>query len=199
MKIFQPRIARIYTDKNRTVSCLYPCKSVQSVVICFLFLSAFIPHIAHADPLSPAEELKTLKTLPGFKVELVASEPDVIDPVAMAFDEKGRLFVCEMRGYPNGGVATGKENRGRIRCLTDENGDGLFEKSVIFAEGLRFPTGVLPWKGGVIVCNAPDLVYMPDDNGDNKADSVKVLYTGFGLSNIQQILNSPRWGIENWG
>jgi len=158
----------------------------------------FLIDTTHADPLSPAEELKTLKTLPGFKVELVASEPDVIDPVAMAFDEKGRLFVCEMRGYPNGGVATGKENRGRIRCLTDEDGDGVFEKSVIFADGLRFPTGVMPWKGGVIVCNAPDLIYLPDDNGDNKADSVKVLYTGFGLSNIQQILNSPRWGIDNW-
>ena len=151
-----------------------------------------------ADPLSPKDELATFKTLPGFKVELVASEPDVIDPVAMAFDEKGRMFVCEMRGYPNGGVATGKENRGRIRCLTDENGDGVFEKSLVYAEGLRFPTGVMPWKGGVIVCNAPDLIYLPDDNNDNKADKVRVLYTGFGLDNIQQILNSPRWGIDNW-
>jgi putative membrane-bound dehydrogenase-like protein len=151
-----------------------------------------------AEPLSPKDELATFKTLPGFKVELVASEPDVIDPVAMAFDEKGRLFVCEMRGYPNGGVATGEENRGRIRCLTDENGDGVYEKSVIFADKLRFPTGVLPWKGGVLVCNAPDLIYLPDDNNDNKADSVKILYSGFGLNNIQQILNSLRWGIDNW-
>jgi len=151
-----------------------------------------------AEPLSPKDELKTFKTLPGFKVELVACETDVIDPVAMAFDERGRLFVCEMRGYPNGGVATGKENRGRIRCLTDEDGDGFFEKSVVYADGLRFPTGVLPWKGGVIVCNAPDLIYLPDDDKDNKADKVRVLYTGFGLDNIQQIVNSPRWGIDNW-
>src|SRR5688500_14657424 len=86
-----------------------------------------------AEPLSPKDELTTFKTLPGFKVELVASEPDVIDPVAMAFDERGRLFVCEMRGYPNGGVATGQENRGRIRCLTDQDGDGRFETSTVFA------------------------------------------------------------------
>src|SRR5439155_12042466 len=149
-------------------------------------------------PLSPREEQATFKVLKGFKVELVASEPDVIDPVAMCFDERGRLFVCEMIGYPNGGVATGKENRGRIRCLTDEDGDGFYEKSVIFADGLRFPTGVLPWKGGVIVCNAPDIIYLPDDDKDNKADRVRVLYTGFGLDNIQQIVNSPRWGIDNW-
>ena len=198
MKTNRPRTTRICRDNTNASLCVYPCQSVKSVVKTLLVVFFLIPSVAVGDALSPAEELKTLKVLPGFKVELVASEPDVIDPVAMAFDEKGRLFVCEMRGYPNGGVATGKENRGRIRCLTDENGDGVFEKSVIFAEGLRFPTGVMPWKGGVIVCNPPDLVYMPDENGDNKADSVKVLYTGFGLSNIQQILNSPRWGIDNW-
>lgn len=163
--------------------------------VAFVF---FVVNPAFAEPLSPKEELATFKTLPGFKVELVACEPDVIDPVAMAFDERGRLFVCEMIGYPNGGVATGKENRGRIRCLTDPDGDGVFNKSVVYADGLRFPTGVLPWKGGVIVCNAPDLIYLPDANGDNKADAVKVLYTGFGLDNIQQIVNSQRWGIDNW-
>ena len=58
-------------------------------------------------------------------MELWAAEPDVVDPVAMCFDEKGRLFVCEMRGYPNGGVGTGKETRGRIKCLTDDDGDGV--------------------------------------------------------------------------
>jgi putative membrane-bound dehydrogenase-like protein len=164
----------------------------------FVLFVSFVVNPVFADPLSPKEELATFKTLPGFKVELVASEPDVIDPVAMAFDERGRLFVCEMIGYPNGGVATGKENRGRIRCLTDERGDGTFSKSTIFSDGLRFPTGVLPFKGGLIVCNAPDLIYLEDTDGDGKADKTTVLYTGFGLDNIQQILNSPRWGIDNW-
>ncbi|HVK07190.1 MAG TPA: PVC-type heme-binding CxxCH protein [Gemmataceae bacterium] len=151
-----------------------------------------------ADPLTPQQELASFKTLPGFKVELVASEPDVVDPVAMAFDERGRLFVCEMRGYPNGGVATGAENRGRVRCLTDKDGDGVFETSTVFADGLRFPTGVLPWKGGVIVANAPDIVLLEDADGDNKSEKSRVLYTGFGLDNIQQIVNSFRWGIDDW-
>src|SRR6476659_2161295 len=93
---------------------------VPSVTLILSLLGA--PRLL-ADPLSPKDELATFKTLRGFKVELVAAEPDVIDPVAMCFDERGRLFVCEMIGYPHGGVATGQENRGRIRCLTDEKGD----------------------------------------------------------------------------
>jgi putative membrane-bound dehydrogenase-like protein len=171
-------------------------KRMRQIIAVILVLLVVSPAVA--DPLSPKDELATFKTLPGFKVELVASEPDVIDPVAMCFDERGRLFVCEMIGYPNGGVATGQEKRGRIRCLTDEKGGGNFSKSVVYADGLRFPTGVMPWKGGIIVCNAPDLIYLEDTDGDGKADKTTVLYTGFGLDNIQQILNSPRWAIDNW-
>jgi putative membrane-bound dehydrogenase-like protein len=172
-------------------------KFISNCLLC-ASVSLWLNSSVFADPLSPKDELATFKTLPGFKVELVAAEPDVIDPVAMCFDERGRLFVCEMIGYPNGGVATGKENRGRIRCLTDEKGNGTFSKSTVWAEGLRFPTGVLPFKGGLIVCNAPDIVYLEDTKGTGKADNSTVLYTGFGLDNIQQIVNSPRWGIDNW-
>src|SRR5262249_57360081 len=111
-------------------------------------------------PLSPKEEQATFKLPKGFKIELVAAEPDVIDPVAMCFDEKGRLFVCEMRGYPNGGVGTGKETRGKIKCLIDKDGDGIFETVTTFAEGLRFPMGITPYKGGLIVAVAPDIIYL---------------------------------------
>ncbi|MCE9531346.1 MAG: hypothetical protein K8T89_09540 [Planctomycetes bacterium] len=148
--------------------------------------------------LSPREELATFRTLKGFKVELVASEPDVVDPVAMCFDERGRMFVCEMVGYPNGGVAKGEEKRGRVRMLTDADGDGVYEKSVIFADGLRFPTGALPWKGGLIVTVAPDIIFLEDTDGDGKADKKRILYTGFGLDNIQQIVNTPTYGLDNW-
>ncbi|HUR53723.1 MAG TPA: PVC-type heme-binding CxxCH protein, partial [Gemmataceae bacterium] len=149
-------------------------------------------------PLSPKDELATFRIAKGFKIELVASEPDVIDPVAMCFDEKGRLFVAEMRGYPNGGVGTGKETRGRIKCLTDADGDGVFETSVTFAEGLRFPMGLTPYQGGIIVAVAPDILYLEDTNGDGKADKTTVLYTGFNLANIQQMVNSLQWGLDNW-
>jgi putative membrane-bound dehydrogenase-like protein len=149
-------------------------------------------------PLSPKDERATFRVAPGFTVELVAAEPDVVDPVAMCFDERGRLFVAEMRGYPNGGVGTGTETRGRIRCLTDADGDGRFETATTFADGLRFPMGLQPYKGGLIVAVAPDLVYLEDANGDGRADKSAVLYTGFNLANIQQMVNSLRWGLDNW-
>ena len=98
-------------------------------------------------PLSPAEAVKRMTVPEGFRVELVASEPDVVDPVAMAFDENGRLFVCEMRGYPNGGIGHGAIQSGVIKLLEDRDGDGIYEKSTVFADGLRFPMGVMPWKG----------------------------------------------------
>ncbi|MCI0700224.1 MAG: neutral/alkaline non-lysosomal ceramidase N-terminal domain-containing protein [Planctomycetia bacterium] len=149
-------------------------------------------------PLTPKEEHATFKLVDGLKIELVASEPDVVDPVAMCFDERGRLFVCEMRGYPNGGVGTGNETRGKIKCLIDTDGDGVFETCITFAEGLRFPMGLQPYKGGLLVAVAPDLLYLEDTNGDGKADRTTVLYTGFYTANIQQMLNSLQWGLDNW-
>src|SRR5262249_17651891 len=96
-------------------------------------------------PLSPREELATFRVAKGFKVELVASEPDVVDPVALAFDEDGRLFVAEMYGYPNKGVATGTISSGKIKVLEDPDGKGVYTKSRVFAEELRFPTSVMPY------------------------------------------------------
>jgi putative membrane-bound dehydrogenase-like protein len=151
-----------------------------------------------AGPLSPTEELATFQIVDGFTVSLVACEPDVVDPVAMCFDERGRLFVCEMRGYPNGGVGTGPETRGRIRLLIDRDGDGRFETSQTFADGLRFPMGITPYKQGVIVAVAPDIVYLEDTTGDGRADRSAVLYTGFNVANIQQMVNSLQWGVDNW-
>jgi putative membrane-bound dehydrogenase-like protein len=155
------------------------------------------PGTPPAGPLSPREELATFHVPKGFRVELVASEPDVIDPVAMAFDEDGRLFVAEMRGYPNGGVGTGTITSGRIKLLEDRDGDGVYETSTVFADGLRFPTGVMPWHGGLLVANAPDILFL-DDIKDGKAQRKRTLYTGFNLANIQQLVNSLQWGLDNW-
>jgi putative membrane-bound dehydrogenase-like protein len=160
-------------------------------VLCVLCAS--VVRSRPAGPLSPQEERATVRTLPGFKVELVACEPDVVDPVAMAFDEQGRIFVAEMRGYPHGGIATGQENRGRIKMLEDKDGDGYYETTTTYAEGLRFPTSVMPYKGGLIVANAPDLVYIASAGA-----KPRVLYTGFNLENIQQLVNSLQWGLDNW-
>jgi putative membrane-bound dehydrogenase-like protein len=157
------------------------------------------PDAPPAGPLTPKEELATFRVPKGFRVELVACEPEVIDPVAMAFDEEGRIFVAEMPGYPNEGVATGEKiTSGRIKMLEDRDGDGFYEKSTLYAKGLRFPTGVMPWKGGLIVANAPEIVYLEDTDGDGKADKQRTLYTGFDLANIQQLVNSLQWSMDNW-
>ncbi|WP_020474310.1 PVC-type heme-binding CxxCH protein [Zavarzinella formosa] len=154
--------------------------------------------LAAIEPLTPEQERKTFQMLPGYRAELVAVEPNVVDPVAMAFDEKGRLFVCEMIGYSNGGRGTGIQTEGRIRLLTDKDGDGLYETATVYADKLRFPTGVLPWKKGLLVAVAPDIVYLEDTDGDGKADSTCVLYTGFGVDNIQQMVNSLQWSADGW-
>ena len=140
----------------------------------------------------------TFKLPKGFTIDLVASEPDIVDPVHLAFDENGRLFVAEMIGYPNGGVGTGMIFNGRIRLLEDKDGDGVFETSTVWADGLRFPMGLLPYRGGLLVANAPDLLYLEDPSNTGKATKRTVLYTGFDLANIQQLLNSLTWGIDNW-
>ncbi|HEV2949857.1 MAG TPA: PVC-type heme-binding CxxCH protein [Gemmataceae bacterium] len=149
-------------------------------------------------PLAPKEEQKTFHLPPGFRIELVACEPNVVDPVAIAFDEDGRMYVAEMPGYPNGGVGTGSIHSGKIKRLEDRDGDGFYEHCTTFAEGLRFPTSVMPWKNGLLVSVAPDIVFLEDTKGDGRADQKRTLYTGLGLDNIQQLINSLQWGLDNW-
>lgn len=144
-------------------------------------------------PLGPAEALTTFQLPAGFQIELVAAEPQVVDPISIAFDEQGRLYVLEMRDYP-----LSPESLGRIKLLEDADGDGRFEKATIFADQLHFPHGVLPWKGGVLVTCAPDILYLADTDGDNRADVRKVVLTGFAQVNPQLRVNSPNYGLDNW-
>ena len=146
----------------------------------------------------PKRSRKTIQLAPGFEIDLVAAEPQVVDPVAMAFDEEGRLFVAEMRGYPNGGIAKGTITSGTVKLLEDRDGDGYYETSLPFAQDLRFPTSVMPYKGGLLVAVAPDLLFCEDRDGDGKAELRRTLYTGFGLDNIQQLVNGLQWGLDNW-
>jgi putative membrane-bound dehydrogenase-like protein len=143
-------------------------------------------------PLPPDEALKTFQVAKGFRVELVASEPNVVSPVAMAFDEDGRLYVAEMRDYPLG------PQLGTIRLLQDSKGDGHYDKSTVFADKIPFPTSVLPWKGGVLVTAAYEILYLKDTDGDGVADERKTLFTGFGKQNAQHVVNGLRYGLDNW-
>lgn len=149
-----------------------------------------LPRIA---PHSPAEALETFSVAPGFRIELVAAEPLVCDPVAMDFDAWGRLFVVEMRGYSE----DEEDALGRVRMLVDEDRDGKFDRGVVFAEGLSWPTAILCYDGGVFVGAAPDIWYLKDTDGDEKADVREKIYTGFGRGNVQGLLNSFRWGLDN--
>src|SRR3954470_24016980 len=107
-------------------------------------------------PLEPADALKSFQIKEGFKIELAAAEPLVVDPVAMAFDEDGRLFVVEMRDYSE----RRDEKLGRIRMLTDTDGDGKFDKATIYADNLPWPTAVICWNGGIFVGSSPHILYL---------------------------------------
>ena len=149
-----------------------------------------LPRIA---PHEPQEALSTFKTLSGFRLEQVAAEPLLNSPVAMAFDEDGRLYVAEMRDYSE----QDKERLGQVRLLEDTDGDGKFDKATVFAEKLSWPTAVTCYDGGIFVGAAPDIQYLKDTNGDGKADVQKTVFTGFGRSNVQGLFNSFQWGPDN--
>lgn len=147
---------------------------------------------------SVAEALKTFRTKPNFVVDCVASEPLIVDPVAIDFGTDGKLWVCEMHDYPSGMDGNFEVAGGRIKLLEDTDGDGKFDKGSLFLDGLPFPTGLMQWRKGVLVCAAPDILYAEDTDGDGKADVVKKLFTGFATHNYQARINSLRWGLDNW-
>jgi putative membrane-bound dehydrogenase-like protein len=149
-----------------------------------------------ASPLAPRESLAHFQVDAGLAVELVACEPEVIDPIAIRFDEDGRLWVVEMRDYPNG-PKPGEQPGSKIRILSDGDGDGRYETSQVFAEHLLFPTGLQPWRGGVIVTLAGQVVYMKDSDGDGRADRQEVWFRGFAAENPQLRANHPRFSLDN--
>ncbi|MBK5296730.1 MAG: c-type cytochrome [Vicinamibacteria bacterium] len=144
-------------------------------------------------PYSPQSALSTFRVEPGFRIELVTSEPDITSPVAMDIDEDGRWFVVEMPGYP-----LDTSPSGRIKLLEDTNGDGRPDKVTVFADQLVLPTGVMRWKRGVLVTAAPDVLYLEDSDGDGKADKRTVVLTGFAVTNPQHSVNGPTYGLDNW-
>jgi putative membrane-bound dehydrogenase-like protein len=147
-------------------------------------------------PTPAAEAHRAFRILPGYRIELAAAEPDVVDPVDLAFDEDGRLFVAEMIDYPYGD-AEGNPPQGRIRMLEDRDGDGRYERSTVVAERLRWPTSVACWDGGVLVATVPDVLYLKDTDGDGRADRREVWLTGFGATNVQGLVNNLRWGLDH--
>ena len=148
-------------------------------------------------PLTPAGGIASLHFSDDFEAVLFASEPDVVDPVDMAFDESGRAYVAEMLDLPDD-PPPGKPARGRIRLLEDTNGDGRAGKATVFAENTLHASGLMPWKGGLIVPASPEILYFKDTNGDGKADTREVWFTGFFHGNPEGQITNPRLGPDGW-
>ncbi len=175
----------------------------RGLVVFVFFLTAQgaaqqVPHNQDRPPgpaLSP-EEARAKMTVPdGFRVEVFASEPDIINPVTMHFDERGRIWVAESLEYPRRDPGPGQD---RIKILEDTDGDGKADKFTIFADGLNIPAGVLVGNGGVYITNSPDIIFLRDTNGDDKADEREVILTGFGRFDTHELPNTLTWGPDGW-
>ncbi len=157
-----------------------------------------IPHGQSKPPgpaLSAEEAIAKMTVPPGFSVEVVASEPDIVNPVAMTFDERGRAWITESLEYPRRSPGRGRD---RVKVLEDTDNDGRMDKFTVFADGLNIPSGIAVGWGGVWVANAPDLLFMQDMNGDGEADTTKVVLTGFGRTDTHELPNSLTWGPDGY-
>ncbi len=145
--------------------------------------------------LDPEEFIATAELPDDLRIELAAQEPAVVDPVGIAFDPDGRMFVVEMGGYPT--RPAGSPPLGRVKRLVDADLDGYYETWTLFADGLPYPTSIVPWRDGVLVTAPPDIVHLRDTDGDGVADSRDVLFTGFPVENTQHNINGLTWGVDN--
>lgn len=151
----------------------------------------------HPDPKSPAEALAAFRHRADLTMDLVAAEPLIESPVAIDWGADGRLWVCEMYDYPSGLDGNFKPG-GRIKVLSRNKREGPYDKATLFLDGLAFPTGVMPWGKGALICAAPDILYAEDTDGDGRADVVRTNVTGFVTHNYQARVNGFSWGLDGW-
>jgi len=148
-------------------------------------------------PLDPNESAKHIVTPVGFETRLFATEPEIGKPIAMNWDERGRLWIAETVDYPNELQREG-QGRDRIRICEDTDGDGRADKFTVFAEKLSIPTSLLVVRGGVIVHQAPHTLFLKDTNGDDVADERQILFTGWSTRDTHAGPSNLRYGLDNW-
>ena len=148
-------------------------------------------------PLEPAESMKHLMTPVAFEARLFAAEPDIVKPITMNWDERGRLWIAETYDYPNELQPEG-EGRDRIKICEDTDGDGRADKFTVFADKLSIPTSLTFARGGVIVTQAPDTLFLQDTDGDDQADVRQVLFTGWSTRDTHAGPSNLQYGLDNW-
>lgn len=191
--------AMVYYDKPGPLKPGLEEKIVTTVkeLVGGQFTARFDPNKVHPLPPSPQQARAAIRMADRFAVDLVAAEPLVQSPVAIAFGPDGQLWVAEMFDYPSGVRGDGQPG-GRISVLSARDEQGRYHTSTVFLDNIPFPTGVTVWRNGVLVCAAPDILYAEDTDGDGKADVVKKLYSGFGTENFQARVNSLEYGLDGW-
>lgn len=148
-------------------------------------------------PLSPAESIRRMHLPEGFGIELFAAEPQIVKPITMAFDARGRVWLVESVDYPND-VLEPFAGHDRIKICEDTDGDGRADKFTVFADGLNIPTSLLPYRDGVLVALAPHIVLLRDTDGDDRCDRREILLSGFGRADTHAVHSNFRWGLDNW-
>ncbi len=165
---------------------------MKALLMAALLMATALESVNAANP--PAAE--TFQVDPRLEIQLWASEPDVVDPVAIAFDEWGSAYVAECRDYPYGVGPKGQVGS-TIRLIQDTNADGRADRSTLFATNLSYATSVTPWRGGVLVAAAPDILFLKDTNRDGIADLREIVLTGFVLGVSDSLANGLRFGPDN--
>lgn len=187
------------------IRCAPAVVRLLSVLLLFALTSAGLaqqPVIPHAqdkppnEPRDPETAAKMMTVPEGFSVEVVAAEPDIVNPVAMTIDERGRFWITESLEYPRRDPGPGRD---RVKVLEDTDGDGRCDKVTVFLEGLNIPSGVAVGHGGVWIANSPDILFVPDADRDAKPDGpAQVVVTGFGRTDTHELPNSLTWGPDGW-
>lgn len=200
--------------------------AISSFILSAALPGAEIPKPVDAPkPLSPKESAAAFKLPEGFRVDVVANEPLIAAPSGVCWDERGRMFVCELHGYNLPGHldieelnkagkldtqvrrvqadekfqrAAKKGTYGKVKLLRDTDGDGRMDQVDVWASDLPPAYGIVPARGGVIVACAPDIVYLADHDGDGKAEIREVLFTGFRTGELERGINAPQWGMDGW-
>ena len=148
-------------------------------------------------PMSVKGSMERTQVPADMKLQLFASEPDIRKPIAMAWDDRGRLWICETSDYPHG-VKTDGMGNDSIRICEDTNGDGKADKFTVFADHLNIPTGIVFANGGVIVSQPPRFLFLKDSNGDDKADIRQDVITGWGIADTHAQASNLHYGYDNW-